>query len=206
MVARRNPDVRLRELERLAAQGDLDAGAQLLQERIRAGRVSIKNVELAAALGHPVALRVAEPAEWGEGGTVRQVALSGGLGELTLVLFAADAAEHVIHFADDSVAHRYVRTDIESVSRRAIAAARAWARDPGDYAAGDTYRASDDAFDAGARAAAAGAPYGGNVAYAAAYAARAASDAHYSVVAADAVVADDAAEAAIYAARGCRCC
>ena len=102
--AARNPDVRLRELERRASQGDAQAAAQLLQERVRAGRVSIRNVQLAAALGHPVALRVAVPADlppsgmWGPAQFARMPERwpEDTLDPKTRRLWAADMAERAL--------------------------------------------------------------------------------------------------------------
>lgn len=58
-------DQHLRELERAAAQGDLEAEGRLLAERLRAGRLAPRDLSLARSLGDPAALRVegAEPAE-----------------------------------------------------------------------------------------------------------------------------------------------
>lgn len=48
-------DRRLRELERASAEGDLDAGARLLLERVRIGDLAPGRLRLAAYLGLPAA-------------------------------------------------------------------------------------------------------------------------------------------------------
>ena len=49
-------DARIRELERLAAQGDPGAAASLLAERLRSGDLPLDDLRLAAYLGHPPAV------------------------------------------------------------------------------------------------------------------------------------------------------
>ena len=53
-------DARTRELERLAAEGDLAAEAELLVARMRAGTIARERIELLAYCGHPVAEQMAE--------------------------------------------------------------------------------------------------------------------------------------------------
>lgn len=50
------PDERTRNLERAAAQGDVDAEAKLLLERVRAGDLFEERLKLAAYLGHEAAV------------------------------------------------------------------------------------------------------------------------------------------------------
>jgi hypothetical protein len=51
-------DARVRDLERAAGAGDVDARARLLVERVRAGRLTQERLELAAYCGHPAAREV----------------------------------------------------------------------------------------------------------------------------------------------------
>lgn len=69
-------DQRLRDLERDAGKGDLEARARLLQERVRVGDLTEERLRLAAylgdevaclALGHALRLLVAMDAEWFRG-------------------------------------------------------------------------------------------------------------------------------------------
>ena len=53
-------DARTRELERLAAEGDRAAEAELLVARLRAGTIARERIELLAFCGHPVAEQMAE--------------------------------------------------------------------------------------------------------------------------------------------------
>jgi hypothetical protein len=55
---RKNPDRKTRALERAAAQGDVDAGAALLAERLRSGDLILPQVILAAGLGDPASQAV----------------------------------------------------------------------------------------------------------------------------------------------------
>lgn len=61
----RNSDSRIRELERRVAQGDQDAEASLLQERMRVGEIAPWRPRLAAALGHQAARRLFHEADVG---------------------------------------------------------------------------------------------------------------------------------------------
>lgn len=72
----RNPDLRRRGLYRRAAQGDLDAAAQLLVEQLRIGEVTQAGVEALACFKDPAALRVMSCPDqgrvrWSDSGVVR---------------------------------------------------------------------------------------------------------------------------------------
>lgn len=69
-------DERLRRLERQAQSGDLEAGAQLLRERLRLGEVTPLGLRVAAFVGHPAARAAApEVAAAPEGGEAWAAAL-----------------------------------------------------------------------------------------------------------------------------------
>lgn len=75
-------DARTRELERLTAEGDLGAEAELLVARMRAGTIARERIELLAYCGHPVAEQLAEvppaadPLSWCAGLQARGGALA----------------------------------------------------------------------------------------------------------------------------------
>ena len=121
-------DERARNLERAAAQGDVDAGTKLLLERMRAGELTQGHVELAAILGHSLA-RVLYPeverVDWSLEEPQLDAILRGAelLDKTLPARVAADWAERALPrwetlYSDDTRLHE------------AIAAARVFARCP----------------------------------------------------------------------------
>jgi hypothetical protein len=115
----------LREAER---SGDPVA---VLRERLRAGELTRKHVELAASLGHPVAgalypeaAALVWTAQALEAKAKAVLEASQLLGETLPARVAADWAESVLPVFES------MRPGINKVPREAIAAARAWAECP----------------------------------------------------------------------------
>lgn len=140
-------DTHLRQLERAANQGDVEARARLLCERVRMGDLSEDRVRLAAYLGDPGArLHLGEqapelPAIRARAGLElnqrRWVTGLRAYGKEWLVRAAAAVAVSRLEAWS-----RWDETDDRP--RRALAAARAWIRCPCDAHA----RAADGAHDA----------------------------------------------------------
>jgi predicted PhzF superfamily epimerase YddE/YHI9 len=95
-----NPDEKFRSYQRLAAQGDIEAEAKVLQLRVRAGELDRHHVELAAYLGDEVSLMLfPDPPGPPEPYVESEVAWALNNVELeheSLVTLAVDFAEHVL--------------------------------------------------------------------------------------------------------------
>lgn len=117
----RNGDARRRAAERSAATGDLDAQARAVVELIRAGEFAPVRVEVAAALGHPVAKLVepdVKPVD--QSYNTQQTAASRLAGPLVSLSWAADVIER---FRGDGAANAVPDTAV-AVARRAAARER----------------------------------------------------------------------------------
>jgi hypothetical protein len=126
---RKNSDETLRDLERAAKKGDPIARLRLLQERLRRGQVSWRQITIAAGLRDPEALILNPaplPLDWNNPSVasyaIEQVARESGERRWRRVVtdFACDVAERSIwvyeaRYPDD----RSLRTVIEA-SRRAV--------------------------------------------------------------------------------------
>lgn len=154
----RNPDPKIRGLERAVRQGDPQAQLEWVQWQVRTGEIPVGYVELAAELGHPIAQQLVTSRnviDWTSGKSKisffeRLMAIDGNT--YLTVRIACALAEQVLPIFEQ-------RFPKDSRPRAAIVAARRWTEDPTEenrqvasaaaYAAAYAAEEADDATWAG---------------------------------------------------------